>query len=106
MKIPAFVQRSDTGDYVATFPDVPHSFARGNSAAAALEDLRAWLLARWDTSRLFGADVSLYLSPFEQLCRRPEYAHGEWHWIEIELSALPSRAALTVVEQDRRRQPR
>jgi predicted RNase H-like HicB family nuclease len=104
--IPVYVKSTECGDFAAVAPDIPHSFARGNTPEEAIDDMHAWLLARWKMQLEFGEDVNIFVSPIEGLRERPDFQGGEWRKIEVDLLSDMTNMHVNLVVRERRRWPR
>jgi predicted RNase H-like HicB family nuclease len=112
MRYPVVIHKDSDSDYGVTVPDLPGCFSAGETLDEALEMVHEAMECHIEGLLLEGEPLPA-ARPIEQHQNNPEYAHGVWALVELDLSRLEdttervnitlSRRVLTLIDEAAKR---
>jgi predicted RNase H-like HicB family nuclease len=112
MRYPVVIHKDSDSDYGVTVPDLPGCFSAGETLDEALEMVHEAMECHIEGILLDGESLP-EARPIEHHQNNPEFAHGVWALVELDLSRLEdttervnitlSRRVLTLIDEAAKR---
>jgi predicted RNase H-like HicB family nuclease len=87
MRYPVVIHKGSDSDYGVTVPDLPGCFSAGETLDEALEMVHEAMECHIEGILLDGEPLPA-ARPIEQHQNNPDFAHGVWALVELDLSRL------------------
>lgn len=91
MRYPVVIHKDPTSDYGVTVPDLPGCFSAGETIDEALTEVVEAIELHLEGVLIDGESVPLPKS-IEHHQRKPEYAHGIWALVTVDVSKIAGKS--------------